>query len=119
MTDTMIPLMDAGMACCGPLGAMLSEADATAISDDFQLFAHPVRVQILTVLTRSQDAVCVCDLESAVPVKQPTVSYHLKILREAGLVTSERIGPWAYYQLDHAQLRARQARVTAHLNAWA
>lgn len=119
MTDTIIPLINDGMVCCGPLGAMLSEADATAISDDFQLFAHPVRVQILTVLTRSQEPVCVCDLESAVPVKQPTVSYHLKILREAGLVTSERIGPWAYYQLDHAQFRARQARVTAHLNAWA
>jgi ArsR family transcriptional regulator len=114
----MIPLIAVATGCCAPLGAILSESDATTISDDFQLFAHPVRVQLLTVLARSQDAVCVCDLESAVPVKQPTVSYHLKILREAGLVTSERLGPWAYYQLDHAQLRARQARVMAHLSAW-
>ena len=98
--------------CCTSLDGCLSEAAAAAISDDFQLFAHPVRVQLLTVLARSRDAVCVCDLETAVPVKQPTVSYHLKVLREAGLVTSERVGPWAYYQLDHEQLRARQARLT-------
>ncbi len=101
--------------CCTPTQAVFSTSDASTISDDFQIFAHPVRVQILAVLARHSNAVCVCDLETAVPVKQPTVSYHLKMLREAGLVTAERAGPWVYYRLNHEQLRTLQQRLQAHL----
>lgn len=104
--------------CCGPLPPSLSEAAAEAVSDDFQLFAHPVRVQLLTVLAKSEAPICVCDLEAAVPVKQPTVSYHLKLLREAGLVAAERQGPWAYYSLNREQLAARQRRIAEHLAGW-
>jgi ArsR family transcriptional regulator, arsenate/arsenite/antimonite-responsive transcriptional repressor len=104
--------------CCSPQEIGLDEAAATAISDDFQLFAHPVRVQLLTIMAKSDDAVCVCDLEAAVAVKQPTVSYHLKLLRDAGLVSCERQGPWAYYTLDRAQLAARQQRIAEYLASW-
>ena len=51
------------------------------------------------MLARNEGRVCVCDLEAAVPVKQPTVSHHLRILRDAGLVESEKSGQWVYYHL--------------------
>lgn len=104
--------------CCTPAVEGIPEVDAATISDAFQLFAHPVRVQILTLLARCEDAVCVCDLESAVPVKQPTVSYHLKVLRDAGLVTAERHGSWAYYRLNRTVLATLQAQLQAQLASW-
>ncbi len=113
-----IELLERTSGCCGPIEAPLSEAEASSIGDDFQIFAHPVRVQILTCLAASAAAVCVCDLETAVAVKQPTVSYHLKLLRDAGLVSYERQGPWAYYTLDRAAVATRQARIRAYLDGW-
>ena len=106
------------MGCCGPVEAPHTAEEADAISEDFHVFASPVRVQILSALARSADAVCVCDLEAAVPVKQATVSYHLKLLREAGLVRSERHGTWAFYALDHDELARRRARLAGHLQRW-
>jgi len=83
-----------------------------------QILGHPVRLLILDVLTRHSGQVCVCDLEAAVPVKQPTVSHHLRLLREAGLVDAERHGPWMYYFICRdalAALRTRIMRVLAVL----
>lgn len=54
---------------------------------------------MVATLARAEDEVCVCDFTDALPLEQPTVSHHLKILREAGLVTSVRRGTWAYYRL--------------------
>ena len=54
---------------------------------------------MLATLARADDEVCVCDFTDALPLEQPTVSHHLKILREAALVTCERRGTWVYYQL--------------------
>lgn len=117
MTE-IIPLQTVSSGCCAPAISALDTAAAEAISEAFQLFAHPVRVQLLAVLARSSAPVCVCDLEAAVPVKQPTVSYHLKLLRDAGLVSCERHGSWAFYTLERAALAARQAQIAAHLAAW-
>jgi ArsR family transcriptional regulator, arsenate/arsenite/antimonite-responsive transcriptional repressor len=98
MTSIVISDRIPGTRCCGDIAeSSLSTADAEQLSDDFQILGHPVRLQILDVLARHAGQVCVCDLEAAVPVKQPTVSHHLKLLREAGLVDSERHGQWAYY----------------------
>jgi ArsR family transcriptional regulator len=117
-TQPLIELVSRAAGCCAPAQATLSEAAATSIGDDFQLFAHPVRVQILTCLAASDAAVCVCDLELSVAVKQPTVSYHLKLLRDAGLVSYERQGPWAYYTLNRAEVATRQARIRDYLDSW-
>ncbi len=54
---------------------------------------------MLATLARAEDEVCVCDFTSALPLNQPTVSHHLKILRDAGLVACERRGTWVYYRL--------------------
>lgn len=101
-----------GTRCCGddPL-TQLTQADALQLSDDFQIFGHPVRLQILDVLAQHAGTVCVCDLEAAVPVKQPTVSHHLKLLREAGLIDCERHGQWAYYFIKRDEVAKRWARV--------
>lgn len=61
--------------------------------------ADPYRLTMLATLAANEHEVCVCDFTDALPLNQPTVSHHLRILREAGLITSERRGTWVYYQL--------------------
>src|SRR5271166_1940837 len=61
--------------------------------------ADPYRLTMLATLAASEHEVCVCDFTDALPLNQPTVSHHLRILREAGLVSCERRGTWVYYQL--------------------
>jgi ArsR family transcriptional regulator len=80
------------------------------------VLANPIRLQILDLLARSDGDVCVCDLESALPVKQPTVSHHLRLLREAGLIDCERRGLWAYYFVRREAVAALHQRVAAQLN---
>ena len=94
-------------------------AEATAIASSFEQLAHPVRLQLLDILTRNEGRVCVCDLEAAVPVKQPTVSHHLRILREAGLVESEKVGQWVYYRIKSESARELRDRVQHVLRAFA
>lgn len=65
----------------------------------FKAIADPHRLTILATLARAKDDVCVCDFTDGLPLNQPTVSHHLRILREAGLVIPERRGTWVYYRL--------------------
>ena len=73
------------------------ELDAQA--DVFKALADPHRLRILATLARAADDVCVCDLTAGLPLLQPTVSHHLRVLKEAQLVVSERRGTWVYYRL--------------------
>jgi len=93
----------------------LQAGDAEQLARDLEIFAHPVRVQILDILTRRSEHVCVCDIESGVPVKQPTVSHHLRLLREAGVVGSERRGQWVYYYVNRTALDSVRARIAVVL----
>jgi len=81
------------------------------VSSDLELLAHPVRLAMLGILVRRGGEVCVCDLEGALPVKQPTVSHHLRLLRDAGWIDTVRKGVWAYYFVRPDVLRAVRARV--------
>jgi ArsR family transcriptional regulator len=83
--------------CCPP--ATVDRADRTSDSRLFKALADPHRLAMLATVARAGDDVCVCDFTGALPLEQPTVSHHLKILREAGLVTCERRGTWVYYRL--------------------
>jgi DNA-binding transcriptional ArsR family regulator len=65
----------------------------------FRALGDPYRLRILATLSRSKHEVCVCDFTDAFPLNQPAVSHHLGVLRDAGLVTSERRGTWVYYRL--------------------
>lgn len=92
--------------CCAPLGAsVLADDEAEATAALFRALADPGRVRIVNLLANAPGAVCVCDLVAPLGLAQPTVSHHLKILREAGLVARERRGRWAYYALDAGALR--------------
>jgi ArsR family transcriptional regulator len=94
--------------CCPP---------AQVVTDDFEpqaalvkAIADPYRLTMLATLAAAGDEVCVCDFTDALPLNQPTVSHHLRILREAGLVTCERRGTWVYYRIaSDAQSRIDDA----------
>ena len=108
----------AGERCCdSDARPSMTTAEAERATGDLEILAHPIRLQLLDLLAQKEGTVCVCDLEAAVPVKQPTVSHHLKLLRAAGLVHSERQGLYAYYRVDRQALGALRARITARLAA--
>jgi ArsR family transcriptional regulator len=65
----------------------------------FKALGDPHRLTILAMLARAQTQVCVCHLTAALPLNQPAVSHHLKVLKDAGLVTAERRGTWVHYAL--------------------
>jgi ArsR family transcriptional regulator, arsenate/arsenite/antimonite-responsive transcriptional repressor len=103
--------------CCAPAAApLLADGEVVALTAAVEVLAHPVRLRLLAELAGSAEAVCVCDLEASVPVKQPTVSHHLKILRSAGLVVSEKRGLWAYYSVRTDELQRLRRRITAGLD---
>ena len=77
---------------------MLSQPEAEELASRFRALADPTRVAIVNRLSQA-DCVCVCDLTEAFDLSQPTISHHLRILREAGLVEATRQGTWAYYRL--------------------
>jgi ArsR family transcriptional regulator len=84
--------------CCGSDVPPMPKEAATELAERFRALADPTRVAIVNRLSGAGQ-LCVCDLTAAFDLSQPTISHHLKILREAGLVESSRRGTWAYYQV--------------------
>jgi ArsR family transcriptional regulator, arsenate/arsenite/antimonite-responsive transcriptional repressor len=84
--------------CCGPDVAPLAPEDAADLAARFKALADPTRIAIVNSLSAA-DEVCVCNLTETFELSQPTISHHLRILREAGLVEASRRGTWAYYRL--------------------
>ena len=106
-----------GTRCCDAGDQQqLSSETAQQFTDDLLILAHPIRIQILTMLARSDGQVCVCDLEAALPVKQPTVSHHLRLLRDAGVIDCERHGLFAYYFVNRTALAALRSRILEPLD---
>ena len=91
------PRRSLGQGCCRPVEVELSTADLRGLSAIAKALADPVRLQIVDVLRRQAGEVCVCDLQPLFEITQPTLSHHLRKLREAGLVGVVRRGQWAYY----------------------
>jgi ArsR family transcriptional regulator, arsenate/arsenite/antimonite-responsive transcriptional repressor len=88
----------AGEPCCEPVVYPDVERErAERMASIAKALADPVRLQLVDVLRKHAGKVCVCELVPLFDLSQPTVSHHLKVLREAGLVASERRGLWAYY----------------------
>lgn len=85
-------------ACCGLARQPLDAASAERIAPMFKALGDPVRLR-LAALIASDDEVCVCDLTSQFTLSGPTISHHLRVLREAGLVEGERRGTWVYYRI--------------------
>jgi ArsR family transcriptional regulator len=91
-----LPVLQA--MCCGPDTPAMPQAAAADLARVFKALADPTRVAIVSRLAAAPE-VCVCDLTAAFELSQPTISHHLRLLREAGLVEAERRGTWAYYRL--------------------
>jgi ArsR family transcriptional regulator len=83
--------------CCPP--ATVDRTNRAADAGLFKALGDPHRLTMLATLARAENEVCVCDFTGALPLEQPSVSHHLRILREAALVTCERRGTWVYYRL--------------------
>ncbi|MFE0629221.1 ArsR/SmtB family transcription factor [Streptomyces sp. NPDC058864] len=90
---------DRDVACCSPIvREPLGEAEAVDLARMFKALSDPVRLRLLSLIASHEGGeACVCDLTGPFDVSQPTISHHLKVLREAGLVGSERRGTWVYY----------------------
>ena len=98
MSKKELPLIQAP-ACCTPMvREPLSEEDAKALATSFKALSDPVRLRLLSLIASFDGGeACVCDLTDPFDVSQPTISHHLRVLREAGLIDSERRGTWVYY----------------------
>ena len=96
----------AGEPCCEPVVFPDVERHAAeAMARVAKALGDPIRLQLVDVLRKHAGKVCVCELVPLFDVGQPTVSHHLKVLREAGLVDSERQGLWAYYYVRPEALK--------------
>ena len=96
--------------CCGPvLARRLGRDDAEALATAFKAVADPGRLRLLSFIARQPGAeACVCHLVQPLGLSQPTVSHHLKVMTEAGLLTRERRGTWMFYKLVPERLEALQ-----------
>src|SRR4029079_13258713 len=93
--------------CCGPDVPGLRPAAAEQLAARFKALGDPTRVAIVNRLAQAEET-CVCALTAAFALSQPTISHHLRVLRDAGLVESSRRGTWAYYRLLAAAESARR-----------
>ena len=115
-----LPVLDPAdaVACCPPLTAQpLSQAQADQIVPLLKALADPVRLRLMSlVASHSGGEACVCDLNDAFDLSQPTISHHLKILHDAGLLDREKRGVWAYYRIRPSALAAVAALIAATPN---
>ncbi len=93
--------------CCpgiAPETSLVSEAEAVTYASWFKALADPTRIRILNLLARHEGPLCVCEIVDHFSLGQPTISHHLRILRDARFVQAERRGTWAYYAINRACL---------------
>ena len=96
-----------GEPCCvAPVAPEITAAEAVDVAAVARALADPIRVQLVDVLRRHAGEVCVCELQPLFDISQPTLSSHLRKLREAGIVGVERRGLWAYYYVRPEPLEA-------------
>lgn len=90
------------LMCCSPqTGDPLSADEAEALAQVFKALADPVRLRLLSLIaSHAGGEACVCELSGAFELTGPTISHHLKVLREAGLIGGERRGTWIYYRIQ-------------------
>jgi ArsR family transcriptional regulator, arsenate/arsenite/antimonite-responsive transcriptional repressor len=114
------PKRQPGQGCCEPVLPRLSDEAAASGAELLKALADPTRLQIIDILLQRGGMVCVCDFEGVVGLpdsrtgqrpKQPTISHHLKVLREAGLVGYEKQGLWSYYFVREERLSDLRALV--------
>lgn len=105
-SPALLPVVDV-TSCCAPLDSEpLARADAEALARVLKALADPARLQLVSHIASSRSEVCACDLNDVVGLAQPTVSHHLKVLVDAGILAREKRGVWAYYTVVAGALGA-------------
>ncbi len=96
------------VTCCPPLLAgRITSDEATQLATIFRVLGEPARLQLLSLIAAQPSGeVCACELVETLGLSQPTVSHHLKVMYEAGLLAKERRGTWIYYRIVSEQLGA-------------
>lgn len=120
MSNQELPIADQTRTpCCPPLAcAPMSQEAAEDLAPLFKAIADPMRLRLLSLIACHEGGeTCVCDLTAVFDVTAPTISYHLKILREAGLIESERRGTWRYYRISPAVMTRMSAVLMPQLAA--
>jgi ArsR family transcriptional regulator len=109
MSTTALPLLDNDLAaCCSPLtGSVLNEDASERLARAFRALGDKHRIRLLSMIAAAEGGeACICDLTAPLGLTQPTVSHHMKQLTEAGLITREQRGKWAYYRVVPAAMTA-------------
>lgn len=107
MTTTLIE------ACCPPLlSSRLSPDQAEQLAAGFKVLGDPVRLRLLSLIAAQPGGACTCDLTGEVALSQPTVSHHLKILLDSGLLTRDRRGQFTHYRVDPDRLGILRAALS-------
>lgn len=113
-TAVEVPGLDPGACCASVLTAPLGDADAATLARGFAALGDAARLQILSLLAGSPTGeVCVCEFVGPLGKSQPTVSHHLKVLGEAGLVEGDRRGKWVWYRLVPERLDSLRSAIAA------
>jgi ArsR family transcriptional regulator len=103
----MKPLAVIEECCPSLLGEPLDSADAVGLAGAFKVLSDPARLRLISLIAgRPEGEACVCHLVEPVGLSQPTVSHHLKVLHQAGLLERDRRGPWVYYRMVPERLAA-------------
>src|SRR3954451_5655920 len=118
MSVNMVPLPKKSLPvfdeCCSVLVEPIDEATAAALAKGFHALADPARLRLLSLIAaQPAGEVCACDLVEPLGKSQPTVSHHLKVLYEAGLVDRERRGTWVWYRVERGRLAALRVALGA------
>ncbi len=96
--DRTMPVRHKNEPCCAPAAApSLTRAGTQALAARLKALADPTRLRLLDLLAQQPEPLCVCDITPQFAQNQPTISHHLKLLREAGLIDCEKRGIWAFY----------------------
>lgn len=105
---TLVPVTTDRGACCSPLTeGVLGIEEAERLARTFKALGDPTRVRLLSLIAAADGGeACICDLTTPVALSQPTVSHHMKVLVDAGLITREQRGKWAYYAVVNDALQA-------------
>jgi ArsR family transcriptional regulator len=100
--------MDPAEPCCEVSVALptLDVRQTATLADRLKALADPTRLRMLDLLAQQSAPLCVCEITDQFAQQQPTISHHLRILREAGLITGEKRGTWAYYSATDAGKRS-------------
>ena len=109
-TETELPLLT---ECCTPVvGEVVKPGEAEVLASGFKALADPARLRLISLIAAHQGAeACVCELTGPIGLSQPTVSHHLKILVDAGILRREQRGKWTYYRLVPEALNALAALI--------